>query len=148
MRLFTFNSRRYTYPCFDSSPTSVPGSPAGMGGHTAGVARHEFVGTAKRAGATHALFLKDPHEAWYLRAAKAASSTAFGGDGNGDEYANVTAVVAQEVRRLRPRRLVTIGASMGGYAAVRVGLALGADAVLAFGPQVVFCPLSLSQNLR
>ena len=109
---------------------SFGGLAAGMGGHPAGVARHEFVGTARRVGASHALFLKDPEQAWYLR----------GGTDTADAYAGVTALVAQEVQALRPRRLVLVGASMGGYAAIRVGLALGADVVLAFGPQVFIDP--------
>ena len=45
-----------------------------------------------------------------------------------------------ELARVRPSRVVTIGASMGGYAAIRAGLALGAGAVLAFGPQVFINP--------
>lgn len=49
-------------------------------------------------------------------------------------------MVRAELLALRPARLVTIGASMGGYAAVRAGLALGASSVLAFGPQVFIHP--------
>ena len=45
--------------------------------------------------------------------------------------------LALEVAALRPSRVVTIGSSMGGYAAVRAGLALNADAAVAFSPQVL-----------
>ena len=41
---------------------------------------------------------------------------------------------------MAPRRIVTLGSSMGGYAAIRVGLAINADEVLAFSPQVPLDP--------
>ena len=100
--------------------------------------QHEWVGTTRRAGVTHALFLTDPLRAWYLRSS--ASPV--------DPFAATLAVVTREVGNLQPSQVVCIGSSMGGYAATRCGLALGAlslpnlesVAVLAFGPQVFIDP--------
>ena len=102
---------------------------AALGGGDAGVSRHEFVGACKRAGAQHALFVKDARTLWYL----------FGLSGSGS-FDDVVAAVAAEIARLRPTRIITIGASMGGYAAIRAGVALRAERVIAFAPQVFVDP--------
>ena len=44
---------------------------------------------------------------------------------------------SREIDAVAPAKVVTIGSSMGGYAAVRAGVALNADAALAFSPQVL-----------
>lgn len=115
----------------------------------------EFVGACRSAGATHALFVKDEHQSWYLRGVDA--GTKLGGtllESAEEDSASAAAelgpweasfdgLVARlraEVERLRPARLVTLGASMGGYAAIRAGAALGAHAALAFVPQVFLDP--------
>ena len=90
-------------------------------------ARFDFVGTCARAGIQHSLFVRDSHRRWFLR----------GGD---DEFAAILRLLAPHLQRLRPKHIVTLGASAGGYAAIRAGIALGAAAVLAFGPQVVIAP--------
>ena len=90
----------------------------------------EFVGSCKRAGATHGIFVKDLHQAWYLR-------------GTGDTLQSFDALMRtlrREIHHLRPARVVTLGASMGGYAAIRAGVALGAASALAFVPQVFVDP--------
>ena len=64
--------------------------------------------------------------------------------GGGPSEASFDGLVARlrlEVERLQPARIVTLGASMGAYAAVRAGAALGAHAALAFVPQVFVDPL-------
>ena len=96
------------------------------GGH-AGLPPHEFVNACRRAGATHALFCRDTFQAWYCRGTPDARTGGF---------AAVVAALRSEIDALRPARVVTIGASMGGYAAVRAALALGADVAVAFSPQV------------
>ena len=48
--------------------------------------------------------------------------------------------VQREIQRLQPERLLTIGYCRGGYAAVRAGVVLGADSVLAFSPQCFIDP--------
>ena len=104
--------------------------------------QQEFCGTAKRAGVSHALFLCDPLQAWFLRA-----DTAF---------ASVLSLILCEIERLKPSRVVCVGASMGGYAAIRCGVALArrhsteasapapdrlkSVVVIAFGPQVFIDP--------
>jgi hypothetical protein len=87
----------------------------------------EFVGVCERVGA-RALHVRDPLQRWYMRADAA------------DPYASLLEYLRREIAMLRPTRLVTIGASMGGYAAIRAGLALRADAILAFAPQVSLDP--------
>ena len=106
---------------------------AALGGGDAGVSRHEFVGACKRAGAQHALFVKDARTLWYH----------FGLSGSGS-FDDVVAAVAAEIARLRPTRIITIGASMGGYAAIRAGIALRAERVIAFAPQVFVDPATRS----
>jgi hypothetical protein len=85
----------------------------------------EFVKIA-RALPCKKLFVRDLHQAWYLK----------GLTGRGD-----LASVADEIRRViageEVERLVLVGSSAGGYAALVVGTLLGADAVLAFSPQTV-----------
>lgn len=90
----------------------------------------EFELAFRRAGIRTALFVRDPLRAWYLRGIGTAGHT----------FESVVARLAEEIAISRPARVVTVGASMGGYAAVRAGIALRADTVLAFGPQVVLAP--------
>ena len=96
-------------------------------GH-AGQPAHEFVAACRRAGVSHTLFCRDMQQAWYLR-------------GTDDEprggFAAVIAALRKELDALRPARLVTLGASMGGYAAIRAGISLGAHVAIAFSPQVL-----------
>ena len=91
-----------------------------------GMPPHEFVRTCERAGATHAIFCRDLQQAWYLRGVPNKPQGGF--DAVVDE-------LRAEIAHLRPRRVVTVGASMGGYAAIRSAVALGANACVAFAPQ-------------
>ena len=78
--------------------------------------RYEFVGAAKRVGATHSLFLRDASQLWYLGP----------GDHDVEPFGRFIRRVASEVAKLQPKRVVCVGASMGGYAAARCALSLGA----------------------
>ena len=117
----------------DASCATLVVAFAALGGGGGGVPRHEFVGACKRAGATHAVFLKDPSQSWY----------SFGLNGSAC-FESVVAIVAREIAALQPSRVVLLGASMGGYAAIRAGLALSTRKrvacsdirVLAFAPQI------------
>ena len=116
------------------------------GGHGGGVAPYEFVKSCQRAGATHALFVRDPTRSWYCRGVggakaddeeDAAVTPAMEGS---ESFDGMIAALRKEVKRLQPTRVVTIGSSMGGYAAVRAGLALSVDIAVAFSPQVLISP--------
>ena len=98
---------------------------------TPGHAQFEFVGAFRRMGVAHALFLRDPLQSWYMRRASQSLP---------DPYASLTDLLRREVATLRPARVVTIGASMGGYAAIRAAVDLGAQLAVAFGPQVFLHP--------
>ena len=125
------------------------------GGVGGGVPPYEFVRSCQRAGARHALFLRDPTRSGYCRglgrgtvdeggeggeALSAGSSSSGGGRRAWGETSTFDSMIAElqaEIRALKPARVVTIGSSMGGYAAVRAGIALNADLAIAFSPQVI-----------
>ena len=102
----------------------------GFGGGGAG-GDFEFVGVCERARVAHALFLKDVRRAWYLLGIERVAS----------DFDEVVAVIVQDAVRLQPSHVVMLGASMGGYAAIRAGLALNGPGlssirILAFAPQI------------
>ena len=128
------------------------------GGVGGGVPPYEFVRSCQRAGARHALFLRDPTRSWYCRGL-GRGTVEEGGDGGGDgggagngggssrrawretsTFDEMIEELQAEIRSLAPARVVTIGSSMGGYAAVRAGIALNADLAIAFSPQVLIEP--------
>ena len=102
---------------------------------TPGRAQHEFVGACRRIGVLHALFVRDPLQSWYLRS----TGTLI------EPFTSLLALLRREVSALRPARIVTIGASMGGYAAIRAGCALGAHTCIALGPQIFLHPCERRQ---
>ncbi|KAL1525112.1 hypothetical protein AB1Y20_019984 [Prymnesium parvum] len=104
-----------------------------------GVPSHEFVRACRKAGVERAIFVRDVMRSWYLRGIGRPDVPADVSDAGGS-FEEMVELLRAEVRRARPDRLVTIGSSMGGYAAVRAGIALGADHVVAFAPQVVIDP--------
>jgi len=57
-----------------------------------------------------------------------------------DAFDSLLSHLEAEIALLQPVRVLTVGASMGGYAAVRAGLAVGAAGILAFGPQIFVHP--------
>ena len=84
----------------------------------------------KKANLKYAVFVRDPTHCWFHRGLKA------GVDPNSG-FETVIDTLAAEVDLLKPRELVMMGASMGGYAAIRAGLQLKATSVIAFSPQVL-----------
>jgi hypothetical protein len=105
------------------------GADAHLGGGAAGgVPSHEFVASCRRAGVGRAIFVRDVLRAWYTRGIGGAHERRFEG---------MVGALRHEIRALQPSRVVTIGSSMGGYAAVRAGVELGADMAVAFAPQGV-----------
>lgn len=71
----------------------------------------------------HRIHLRDPGMSWYLH----------GIEGLGGSLSETLEALARCVRGLAPTRVMTLGQSMGGYGAIRYGLALGVDRVVAFG---------------
>lgn len=71
-------------------------------------------------------FIKDFRQSWYQEGLLGLSS----------DVAGTEAVLRALVERHAPGRLVTLGVSSGGYAAILFGTLLGADRVVAFSPQV------------
>ena len=103
------------------------------GGKGGGMPPHEFVKSCRRAGARHALFVRDATRSWYCRGL---GSGAFGDGRRCESFDELVESLRSEVARLKPRRVITIGSSMGGYAAVRAGIALNASRAIGFSPQV------------
>lgn len=71
------------------------------------------------------VFLRDLHQVWYQR----------GVDGTGDTVPQVADWLRALTRRSGAKRVVMLGASAGGFAAILFGALAGADEVHAFGPQ-------------
>ena len=127
--------RTYDEHSGQSSCTSLVISFASLG-HENQV-NFEFMGTFKRLGIRHAILIKDTRKAWYVLGTRASGS-----------FERLLARLQAEIRALQPRRVVTIGCSMGGYAAIRAGCALGANAVLAFSPQIFIDPAERQEHLE
>ena len=109
------------------------------GGVDGGVASHQFVRACERAGVRHVLFVRDALRAWYLRGLgtdpwgeeglDTQLSQASQGDGyrhqaeHGrdepcDDFSGLLALLGREIAAARPARVVTVGSSMGGCAAL------------------------------
>jgi len=73
------------------------------------------------------LFVRDLRQAWYHR----------GIPGHGADLDGVVAALGELLGEYDVERLVMVGNSAGGYAALLFGSLLGADVVLAFAPQTV-----------
>lgn len=71
------------------------------------------------------IFVRDIRQTWYQR----------GLPGIADDIDGITAFLRETVIALGAERIVVVGNSMGGYAAIIMGLLLEADAVHAFVPQ-------------
>ena len=71
------------------------------------------------------MFLRDPHRAWYFCGLPEA----------GEDLLSVEKILEQHIERIQPRRVVAVGASAGGFAALHFGARLGFDEVHAFSPQ-------------
>ena len=109
---------------FAGADARIPGPVPG------GVPAHEFVKALRAVQADTALFVRDVNRAWYLR----------GVGERGHDFRSVCETLRKEIDAVRPSRVVTLGCSMGGYAALRAAIAINADAAVAFAPQVVVDP--------
>lgn len=95
-----------------------------------GIPPFEFFRVLNETAPAKKLLLRDSSQSWYHR----------GVEGVGPDIAGVEAGIRRIVERERPRKLVTLGASAGGYAALLFGRLLGADEIHAFGPQTFIGP--------
>lgn len=73
----------------------------------------------------HRLFVRDRSRAWYQK----------GVDGFGESIADIAASCRAVATACGAQRVVCIGNSAGGFAALVVGSLLGADQIVAFAPQ-------------
>lgn len=78
------------------------------------------------------LQVRDELGAWYHRDS---------GDGV-DPFFEATVFVKEEIEcfSVKPQRVATLGFCCGGYAAIRIGMSIGASHILAFSPQVFINP--------
>ena len=114
------------------------------GGADGGVASHQFVRACERAGVRHVLFVRDALRAWYLRglgtdpwgeegldaqASQARQGPGYRHQGEHDlcdepcdDFSGLLALLGREIAAARPARVVTVGSSMGGCAALPAAL--------------------------
>ncbi len=95
-----------------------------------GMPPFEFIRVLNDAVPAKKLLLRDRRQSWYHR----------GVDGFAPDLAGVEVAIRRIVDRVAPRKLVTIGASAGGYGALLFGRLLGAAEIHAFGPQTFIGP--------
>lgn len=84
----------------------------------------------KKGNLKYAIFVRDATHCWYHRGLAAGVDPNVG-------FESVISALNAEVDILKPREVVCMGASMGGYAAIRAGLQIKASSVIAFSPQVL-----------
>lgn len=110
-----------------SSPVVLVSFAGWAGGH-AGVSAPEFSRTVEGLPAD-VVFLRDPYDCAYLD----------GVPGAGGSIAEVAAWLRGLCARKGARRVVTMGNSTGGWAAILFGILIGADDVQAFAPKTRMC---------
>jgi len=71
------------------------------------------------------MFIRDVHDAWYHKGLKNIVGSVEG----------VASYLKKQVEQTNPKKLITLGASSGGYAALLFGFLLNADKTIAFSPQ-------------
>jgi pimeloyl-ACP methyl ester carboxylesterase len=76
------------------------------------------------------LLVRDPAENWYNT----------GLPGVGDTVDDIAERIREEIAKLGVERILTIGSSMGGYAAILFGCMIGAERAIALVPQTLLDP--------
>ncbi|MGI4846672.1 MAG: alpha/beta hydrolase family protein [Janthinobacterium lividum] len=107
----------------------VPGNPLVISFNYFTQLEYDFFGRLRKLEETlgtqfNRIMLRDRHHAWYQR----------GVFGLGDSVDAVAAALRPIIATMRPSKIITIGQSMGAYAAVLFGMLLDADKVIAYGP--------------
>lgn len=77
----------------------------------------------------HFIYLKDMKQSWYQK----------GVVGLGEDIPQVAQKLRDILKDINHTKVITIGSSMGGYASLLFGHLIGADHMLAFGPQTFIC---------
>ncbi len=80
------------------------------------------------------LYVRDLYQAWYQRGAPRTGAR---------NLEDLARALGETIGAYDVDRIVTIGNSAGGYAALAFGTLLGADTVLAFAPQTVIDPVAM-----
>lgn len=94
-----------------------------------GAGRHDFAHATQRMNYSRIL-CRDPYTVWYH-------------EGIDDEHPDIDSsadFLRKQVRALKPKVLLVLGNSLGGYAALLFGHLISADAVHAFAPQTCLEP--------
>jgi len=96
------------------------------GAQKLGMPIHDFFETTKTLGCSKIL-LRDRYKMFYH----------YGVDRKRCDWPSLVSYLKEETERLRPKKIICVGSSGGGYAAIIGGYFLGADFVHAFGPQTL-----------
>jgi tetratricopeptide (TPR) repeat protein len=71
------------------------------------------------------IFIRDVYDAWYNKGLKNIV----------DSIEGVAEYLKEQIEQIKPKKLITLGSSSGGYASLLFGFLLNADRSLAFSPQ-------------
>lgn len=90
--------------------------------------QYDFVGRLKRVeqiarGQLNKIFLKDSTNSWYH----------YGVQGLGESIDEVAQSLQVLIESMQPSRIIAVGQSMGGYAAIVFGILLKVDTIISFG---------------
>jgi hypothetical protein len=96
----------------------------GIASRLGGIAPFEFLSALDPA-TVRRVFVRDLDQCWYQQGVRGVSSDLEG----------TTAALRAMIERMGVQRVVTVGTSAGGFAAIYFGCQLGVDGVVAFAPQ-------------
>lgn len=114
-----------------SSPSSVVVIAfGGLMMSVGGIPPFEFFGVLNKAAPAKKLFFRDHRLSWYHRGVR----------GFAPDIKGIEAGIRDIIAELNPTKVVMLGSSAGGYAALLFGRLLGATEVHAFGPQTFISP--------
>ncbi len=108
----------------EQPPTTLLIAFGGLASRLDGIPPFEFL-SALSGTAARRVFVRDLNQSWYQEGVRGVSTTLDA----------TTAALRALVTESGARRVVTLGVSAGGFAAIYFGCQLDADFVLAFGPQ-------------